>query len=94
VGEAFADIKASETATTTPRTLTELAGTLTPAKGETSNPATWTAKVVARLFALTVHAIAYLMCAATNTDKRAAAALAFTTLALTAALAISLLTGR
>jgi hypothetical protein len=70
-----------------PDTIASIASTLIPAKGETSNPFTWTAKVIARLFKLAVHIGAYTACAATATDKRAAASAALFVLTLIAAFA-------
>ena len=76
-----------------PDTIAAIAANLIPAKGEAGNPAVWTAKVIARLFKLAVHCAAYTACAATETDKRAAASACLFILTLAAAVAAQLLAG-
>lgn len=70
-----------------PDTIAAIASALIPAKGETGNPVAWAGKVIARLFKLAVHIGAYTACAATATDKRAAASAALFLLTLIAAFA-------
>jgi hypothetical protein len=72
-----------------PQTIDQIARQLIP-RNETSNPAMWVGKLVARLFKLAVHAFAYTLCAATDTDKRALISLTLSALALAAALTATL----
>lgn len=74
-----------------PDTIAEIAGNLIPVKGEAPNPIVWTAKVIARLFKLAVHCLAYAACAATDTDKKSAVSAALFVLTLIAATAATLL---
>jgi hypothetical protein len=92
-GEAVASVKDGWFGTGRPKNLTEVAATVIPAKGETTNPAAWTGTVCVRTFRLAVHAFAYLLCAATDTDKRAAVASALTLLTFTTVLAYAALAG-
>jgi hypothetical protein len=76
-----------------PDTIASITKTLIPAKGETSNPVAWTAKVIARLFKLAVHFTAYAACAATDTDNRAAVSAALFVMTLIVAYATTVLAG-
>jgi hypothetical protein len=92
-GEAGQAIKDGWFVTESPEPLGALATTVFPTKEEAPTVLGWVGITAARAFRLTVHALAYLMCAATRTDKRAATSAALTLLAITASLAIAALAG-
>lgn len=88
-GEVKADFDASDLLTTTPHTPAGLARTLWPADGRIITRLAWT---VVRVFQLAATALAYTICHAVGTDKRAAVALALTLLTFTTALVVALIT--
>jgi hypothetical protein len=92
-GEAAGSLKDGWLGSGQPKSLSEVASTVIPAKGETSNWAVWSGVVTARTFRLCVHTLAYLLCAATDTDERAAVAFVLTVLTFTTALTVTALTG-
>lgn len=90
-GEAKTALRTSETAAYAPRSLAELADTITTAKRDSRNIGHFAALLIARLNRLAVHALAYLACHATDTDKRSAVTLALTALVFTIATFVGLL---
>ncbi len=92
-GESVESLKGGWLGAGTPRSLSEVAATVIPAKGEAGNPLLWLGLLAARTFQLAVHTLAYLLCAATDTDNRAAVAFTLTLLTVTAALTYPTLTG-
>lgn len=76
-----------------PQSLTDVARTTIPTRAEAPNVGLWLGMFTARTFRLAVHTLAYLLCAATGTDKRAAVACALTVLTFTTTLVYATLAG-
>lgn len=92
-GEAVRSADTSWLATRTPQPLNTTARAVIPTRAEAGNPGMWVCLLIARTFQLAVHAVAYLLHAATDTDIKAGVALGLTTCTTIIVLAVTALAG-